>query len=114
MAPKEWGWGTPILQPRFSTVQKQTKSDSILREQPNPRASRNLHCATNWFAILAEMNAAPLRRRNRDGSGAPCCCRVIQNEIELARGEQVRIKRIKQIEIHQQEFSVANLPQGLI
>src|SRR6266704_4377554 len=44
---QQWSWATPKLQPRFSSVQEQTKCDSILREQPNPRVSGNLHCAAN-------------------------------------------------------------------
>src|SRR2546430_16021618 len=70
-------WATPTPQPRFSYVQEQMKCGSILREQPNPSLPRELHWAAKRLAILTESDLVPLRGRNRDGSGAPFCCRVI-------------------------------------
>src|SRR5437879_5585790 len=71
---------------------------------------------TAGLKVPADSNPSPLgflRWRNGDLRGPRRSRRVVQDEIELARGELVGTGGVEQIEIDQHQLTVVDMPESL-
>src|SRR5712691_8747874 len=92
---------------------RQTTPASIFRQQPHECLAWNLERVADGFSFFTQTHLGFLRWRNGDLRGPRGSRRVVQDEIELARGELVGTGGVEQIEIDQHQLTVVDMPESL-
>src|SRR5713226_4266316 len=84
---------------------RQTTAASILRHQPHKCMAWHLQRIADRFPVFSQAHFSFLRRRNGDLRGPRGSRRLVQDEIELARGKLLGTGGVEQIEIDQHQLT---------